>query len=344
MADKSVAAVILNYNTRNFLEKFLPAVLHTSYSNFKVVVIDNASTDDSVAFMQESYPEIQLIVLEKNFGFAGGYNEGLKQVSADYFILLNSDVEVTPQWVSPIIEVMEADQKIAAAQPKIRSYREGHLFEYAGASGGFIDSLAFPFCRGRVFDHCEQDHGQYNETREVFWASGAAMFVRSSIWNEVGGLDADYFAHMEEIDLCWRLKNRGYKIMVVPESVVYHVGGGTLTRESPRKTLLNFRNALVTMLKNMGAGELIWKIPAKLVLDGIAGIRFFLTGQWSNTLAIIRAHFLFYKGFFYWLGKRKEARGVQDFNQVGKMTGSVVFAYFIRRKTRFDQLDAHIRK
>lgn len=344
MAEKSVAAVILNYNTRNYLEQFLPAVLKTQYANFRVVVIDNASTDDSVAFMQSSYPDIQLVVLDKNYGFAGGYNVGLKEVQADYYILLNSDVEVTPNWVEPIIRVMESDSQIAAAQPKLRSYREGHLFEYAGAAGGFIDSLGYPFCRGRVFSHCEQDHGQHDSPREVFWASGAAMFIRRSLWEEVGGLDADYFAHMEEIDLCWRLKNRGYKIMAVPESVVYHVGGGTLTRESPRKTLLNFRNALITLLKNMSAGELIWKIPVKLMLDGVAGIKFFVSGQWSNTLAIIRAHFLFYKGFFYWLAKRKEARKNLNPNPVGKMTGSVVFAHFIRRKNRFEQLDARIRK
>ncbi len=344
MAEKSVAAVILNYNTRNYLEQFLPAVLKTQYAHFKVVVIDNASTDDSVDFMQSSYPDIQLVVLDKNYGFAGGYNVGLKEVQADYYILLNSDVEVTPNWVDPIIRVMEADSQIAAAQPKLRSYREGHLFEYAGAAGGFIDSLGYPFCRGRVFSHCEQDHGQHDSIREVFWASGAAMFVRKRVWDEVGGLDADYFAHMEEIDLCWRLKNRGYKIMAVPESVVYHVGGGTLTRESPRKTLLNFRNALITLLKNGSAGELIWKIPVKLVLDGIAGLQFFVSGQWSNTLAIIRAHFLFYKGFLYWLAKRKEARKNLKPNPVGKMTGSVVFAHFIRRKNRFEQLDARIRK
>lgn len=344
MSEPSVAAVILNYNTRNFLEKFLPSVLATHYPNFQVVIIDNASTDDSVEFLKENYAQLQLIVLDKNYGFAGGYNEGLKQVKADYFILLNTDVEVSPNWVKPVIDNMKSDKLIVAAQPKIRSYREPEKFEYAGASGGYIDSLAYPFCRGRVFSKCEKDEGQYDKIREVFWASGAAMFIKAPIWHEVGGLDADYFAHMEEIDLCWRLKNKGYKIMVVPQAVVYHVGGGTLTRESPRKTLLNFRNALITMVKNMSAGELLWKIPIKLVLDGIAGAQFFFTGQWSNTLAILRAHFIFYKGLPYWISKRKNTRKDLKINAVGKMTGSVVFAHFIRKKSRFNQLDAHIRK
>jgi GT2 family glycosyltransferase len=204
MSQPSVAIAILNYNTRNYLEKFLPALFQNTYANSRVVVIDNASTDDSVAFIKAHYPEIQLIVLNKNYGFAGGYNEGLKQVQADYFVLLNSDVEVPRTWIEPVVAALEANPDAAAAQPKILSYREGHLFEYAGASGGFIDSFGFPFCRGRIFDTCEKDEGQYNDIREVFWASGAAMFIRAPVWNEIKGLDADYFAHMEEIDLCWR--------------------------------------------------------------------------------------------------------------------------------------------
>jgi len=269
MSPKVVVA-ILNFNTRNFLEKFLPSVWHTDYPNYEVLIIDNASTDDSIEYLNSTHPELKVISLPKNLGFAGGYNEGLKGIEGDYFVLLNSDVEVTPGWMNPVIQHMELDKQVAASMPKLLSYREGHLFEYAGASGGFIDRFGFPFCRGRVFDTCEKDESQYNDIREVFWASGAAMFIRSKVWTEMGGLDADYFAHMEEIDLCWRIKNKGYKVTCVPDGRVYHLGGGTLTRESPRKTKLNFRNALITLVKNMSLAELIWKIPVKLLLDGIA--------------------------------------------------------------------------
>lgn len=339
-----MAVAILNYNTRNFLERFLPSIVHSSYTNMRLVVIDNASTDDSVAFVKAHYPEAQLIVLPKNLGFAGGYNEGLKQVKADYYVLLNSDVEVPRSWIEPVIHHLESDPQLAAAQPKILSYREAHMFEYAGASGGFIDSFGYPFCRGRIFDHIEKDESQYNDIQEVFWASGCAMFIKAALWKEMKGLDADFFAHMEEIDLCWRLKNRGYKIAVVPESRVYHVGGGTLTRENPRKTLLNFRNSLIFLVKNMSIAELIWKIPIKLVLDGIAGIRFFLTGQWSNTIAIIRAHFLFYAFLPYFLNKRREARKNLQPNPVGKMSGSIVWSYFVASKKTYPRVQSRIRK
>lgn len=327
-----VAVAILNYNTRNYLEKFLPSVYASDYPNLKVVLIDNASTDDSVDFMRQNYPEAEIIQLEKNHGFAGGYTIGLRGVKADYFVLLNSDVEVPRNWIKPVIDIMEADKMIAVAQPKMLSYREGHMFEYAGASGGFIDAFGYPFCRGRIFDSCEKDEGQYNDTREIFWASGAALFIKSPIWEEIGGLDPDFFAHMEEIDLCWRLKNRGYKIVIVPQSYVYHVGGGTLSRENPRKTMLNFRNNLICLFKNMGTGELLWKIPVKLVLDGIAGAMYFFTGKWSSTLAIVRAHFFFYRHLFYWIGKRKQTRASLNPNPTGKYKGSIVFAYFVLRK------------
>jgi GT2 family glycosyltransferase len=339
-----VAIAVLNYNTRHYLEKFLPSVFRSSYPDFKVVVIDNASTDDSVEFIKREYPQAELVCLDKNYGFAGGYNEGLKHVLADYFILLNSDVEVPRTWIEAVVDAMEKEPLAAAAQPKILSYRDGHLFEYAGASGGFIDSFGFPFCRGRIFDLCEEDKGQYNETREIFWASGAAMFVKSEAWRAMKGLDADFFAHMEEIDFCWRLKNKGYKVLAVPASRVYHVGGGTLNRENPRKTKLNFRNALIAMTKNMALAELAWKLPVKLCLDGLAGIRFFLAGQWSNTLAIVQAHFAFYRGLWYWLGKRKESRSNMQPNHRGKMRGSVVWQYYIAGKKHFDQVDGKIRK
>lgn len=343
MSPKVVVA-ILNYNTRNFLEKFLPSVWHTDYPNYEVLIIDNASTDDSLEYLSTTHPELKVVSLPKNLGFAGGYNEGLKGIEGDYFVLLNSDVEVTPGWMNPVIQHMELDKQVAASMPKLLSYREGHLFEYAGASGGFIDRFGFPFCRGRVFDTCEKDESQYNDIREVFWASGAALFIRSKVWTEIGGLDADYFAHMEEIDLCWRLKNRGYKVTCVPDGRVYHLGGGTLTRESPRKTKLNFRNALITLVKNMSLAELIWKIPVKLVLDGIAGMRFFIGGQWGNTIAIIQAHFLFYAGLPYWIAKRKESRTKLKPNKTGIYKGSIIWAYFIRRKKHFADLETSITK
>lgn len=341
MSPKVVVA-ILNYNTRNFLEKFLPSLFHTDYPNYEILVIDNASTDDSVVYMKEQHPEIRVIELEKNHGFAGGYNEGLKGIDGDYYVLLNSDVEVVPNWLNPVIQHMELDVMVAASMPKILSYREGHMFEYAGAAGGFMDKFAYPFCRGRIFDTLEKDESQYNTIREVFWASGAAMVIRRKLWEEMEGLDADYFAHMEEIDLCWRLKNKGYKITCVPDAKVYHVGGGTLTRESPRKTRLNFRNALITMIKNMSGSELLWKIPVKLILDGLAGVHFLIKGQWSNTFAIIQAHFLFYAGLPHWISKRKITRKNLKPNKIGTLKGSIVWRHFALRKTKFSQLDANI--
>lgn len=333
-----VAVAILNYNTRNYLEKFLPSVMASTYANTHVVVIDNASNDGSADFIQQHYPGVQLVVLPRNYGFAGGYNEGLKHVNADYFVLLNSDVEVTPGWIDPVIAQMEADATIAAVQPKILSYKEGHLFEYAGAAGGYIDALGYPFCRGRVFDECEKDTGQYNTIEEIFWATGAAMFIRATAWQEVEGLDADFFAHMEEIDMCWRLKNRGYRILVNPASRVYHVGGGTLTRENPRKTQLNFRNALIFLVKNLPLGQLWWKLPVRMVLDGVAGLHYFIKGQWSNTFAILKAHVYFYRGMRTWFGKRKSAMPGARPGLTGIFPGSIVFAHYVLRKKKFSDL------
>ncbi|MBI1222186.1 MAG: glycosyltransferase [Bacteroidetes bacterium] len=338
MSPKVVVA-ILNYNTRAFLEKFIPALKHTDYPNFEILVIDNASTDDSLDFLKKYHPEIRQVALNRNYGFAGGYNEGLKNIDGDYYVLLNSDVEVVPNWLNPVIQHMELELDVAASMPKILSYRDGHLFEYAGAAGGFIDRFAYPFCRGRIFDVVEKDNSQYNSIRDVFWASGAAMVVRRKIWEELKGLDADYFAHMEEIDLCWRMKNRGYRVTCVPDGKVYHVGGGTLTRENPKKTRLNFRNTLITMTKNMDAGELLWKMPVKLVLDGLAGILFLSKGQWKNTWAIVQAHFLFYSRLSYWISKRKESRTMHHSNRVGMLKGSIVWQHFIRRKNSFKEIE-----
>jgi hypothetical protein len=334
----SVLVAILNFNTKGFLEKFIPAVKASTYSNFEILLIDNGSSDDSLSFMRSHHADVRIKALPKNLGFAGGYVAGLQDETADYFVLLNTDVEVPPHWIEPVVSAMELDENIAAAQPKILSYNEAHLFEYAGAAGGLMDIFAYPFCQGRLFNHCEKDNGQYNPQREIFWASGAALFIKSKYWLKSGGLDVDFFAHMEEIDLCWRLKNMGYKIIYVPDSRIYHVGGGTLARENPRKTELNFRNALICMVKNMSWQELIWKTPIKLVLDGLGGFHFLLKGQWRSTLAIIKAHFAFHGRLWYWLKKRKQVERIKHPNNAGRYRGSVVYAYFIKKRTLVSDL------
>lgn len=312
MGQPSVAVVILNYNSKPLLQQFLPSVLAHS-QGAKIYVADNASTDDSVSFLEEQYPQLQLIKLPRNAGFAGGYNEALKQVSADYFVLLNSDVEVAAGWIEPVIALMEKNRSIAACQPKLLAYKEKDSFEYAGACGGFIDKYAYPFCRGRIFNELEKDRGQYNDTREVFWATGACMFVRANVYNELGGFDADYFAHMEEIDLCWRMKNTGNKIFVVPSSVVYHLGGGTLNALSPQKTFLNFRNNLITFTKNYPGARWLWILVLRLVLDGIAGIKFLFEGRALHTWAVIRAHWSYYFSLGTTLRKRREMRAKNNY-------------------------------
>lgn len=288
-----VAVVILNYNGRKYLETFLPSVIEHSAS-FEIIVADNASTDDSVSFIRNTFPSIKILQNTDNQGFAGGYNTALQHISAEYYVLLNSDVEVTPNWIKPIIDLMDSDKSIAACQPKIRSFTEKTHFEYAGAAGGYIDWLGYPFCRGRVFDTYEEDLGQYNDTKEVFWATGACMFVRASVFNEMGGFDANFFAHMEEIDLCWRIKNAGNKIFYCSNSTVFHVGGGTLHKSNPRKTFLNYRNGLAMLYKNLPSNKLFFTILLRLILDGISGIKLLLGGSFSDFFAIIKAHFAFY--------------------------------------------------
>lgn len=281
------------------MEQFLPSVLATTYPNIEIVVADNGSTDDSLIFLKNEYPSVTVLSNSTNEGFAGGYNWALKRVEAQYYVLLNSDVEVTPDWINPIIQLMESDQLVAACQPKICAYHNKHLFEYAGASGGWIDFLGYPFSRGRVFDVCEQDNGQYNDIAPIFWASGAAMFIRSSVFHEMNGFDPYFFAHQEEIDLCWRIQLKGYKIMACPSSLVYHVGAGTLPRGG-KKVLLNFRNNLIMICKNLPSNELIWKLPFRIVLDSISAWKGLLNGDIWFFTAIIRAHL----GFFYWLISR----------------------------------------
>jgi len=331
-----VAVVILNWNGRFFLEQFLSSVYNSSYPNLEVVVGDNASSDDSLEFVRENFPKVSIIENDQNYGFAGGYNRVLSQVSADYFVLLNSDVEVSPHWIEPVIRLMESDPTIAAAQPKLRAYHHKHLFEYAGAAGGFIDRFGYPFCRGRIFDEVEQDHTQYNTATEIFWASGAALFIRTDKWFESGGLDADFFAHQEEIDLCWRLKNSGYKIMYCPESVVYHVGGGTLNAESPFKTYLNFRNNLVMIQKNMPAFRAYVVIAIRFVLDFLSLIKFVIDGKTKNAKAISKAHVNFLRNFRK--NHQKRLKSFDKINTAGWYRGSIVFDFFVLGKRVFSKL------
>src|ERR1022692_4022740 len=269
-----IAIVILNWNGKRLLEQFLPKVIEYSKGIAEVVIADNDSKYDSVEFLRTNYPELRLIINHENGGFAKGYNDALKHVEADYYILLNSDVEVTKDWIKPIINLMENDKGIAACQPKMLYYKNKEKFEYAGAAGGFIDHWGYPFCQGRMFGNLETDHGQYNESCEVFWSTGACMFVRADVFHKLNGFDEEFFAHMEEIDLCWRIHNAGYKVMYCPQSEVYHVGGGTLPKNNPRKTYLNFRNNLLMIFKNAPKKDL-WKICLlRLILDGVAGTKF----------------------------------------------------------------------
>ncbi|MCC6372959.1 MAG: glycosyltransferase family 2 protein [Bacteroidia bacterium] len=340
MNNPIVAVVILNYNGKTFLQKFLPSVIKHS-PNAIIYIADNGSSDDSLGFVTTNFPDVKTIQNGGNYGYAKGYSLALKQITADYFVLLNSDVEVTENWLNPVIDLMETDKKIAACQPKILDYQNKQLFEYAGAAGGFIDKYAYPFCRGRLFNHIEEDHLQYNNAFEVFWATGACLFVRASAFWHCGGLDDDYFAHMEEIDLCWRMKNFGFKIYVQPQSVIYHVGGGTLNKLSKRKTFLNFRNNLTTLTKNHPPKNLLPKIIFRMVLDGVAAFKFLLDGQPKHFFAVIRAHFAYYAWLPKILTKRKQLQNTKDFkycfNHIYK--GNVVAEYFIRGKKKFTDLN-----
>lgn len=302
---KKVAVVILNYNGKAFLEKFLPTVIKNNAEFSEIIVADNASTDDSVTFMEKQFPTIRLIQNNKNGGFSKGYNDALKLIEAEYYVLLNSDIEVTSGWIEPIIALMDTDQTIAACQPKILSFHNKTHFEYAGAGGGFIDRFGYPFCRGRIFQSIEVNEGQFDDTTEVFWASGACLFVRADLYHRFGGLDNDFFAHMEEIDFCWRMKNNGYKIMYCGKSTVYHIGGGTLPKISSRKTYLNFRNNLSLLYKNLPDGSLYYVIFMRLFLDGIASFKFLAQGGFGDFLAVLRAHSHFYRKIPSLKAKRK---------------------------------------
>ena len=333
---KRVAVVILNYNGKKFLEVFLPNVIaNTNAELADIVVADNASTDGSVEFMRERFPDIRLIVNGSNGGFATGYNLALRQIEAEYYVLLNSDIEVTPQWIEPVIALMDSDPQIAACQPKILSYYDKTKFEYAGAAGGFIDRYGYPFCRGRLFQHLEEDNGQYDDACEVFWATGACMFVRSDLYLKNGGLDDSFFAHMEEIDFCWRMKNLGYKIYCCPQSKVYHIGGGTLPKSSARKTYLNFRNNLSLLYKNLPSCVFL-TLAYRVLLDWVAAFKFLFGGGLADFWAVIRAHFDFYKR----IPAIRKARKELPHRQVGQMyRKNIVFENFLKGKKKYSDLD-----
>ncbi|MGZ3755059.1 MAG: glycosyltransferase family 2 protein [Mucilaginibacter sp.] len=344
-----VAVVILNWNGKKHLKQFLPSVLTSVWPNMEIVVGDNASTDGSVELVQHEFPSVTIIQNDDNYGFTGGYNKVLEQVNADYFILLNSDVEVFPGWIEPVVQLMESDPMIAVAAPKIKSYMQKDHFEHAGAAGGFIDVLGYPFCRGRIVSEIEEDHGQYQQSGEVFWASGAAMFIKKKYWVEAGGFDERFFAHMEEIDLCWRLKNRGYKIMYCAQSEVFHVGGGTLNTENPFKTYLNFRNNLLLLKKNLPYWRSVIIISTRLWLDLMALIRFLNEGKRKDAWAVSKAHQNFFRNLFkranpkdgrhLAISAAQQSKITYNRKLTGMYKGSIIADFFIKKKYKFTDLD-----
>jgi GT2 family glycosyltransferase len=333
--------VILNWNGSHHLRRFLPSVVkHSNYDWAEIVVADNYSDDDSCKVVEQEFPEIKLFRLDKNYGFAEGYNQSLKNNNADYFLLLNSDVEVTENWLQPMVKIMDSNPLIGACQPKIMSLQHPGEFEYAGASGGFIDRYGYPFCRGRMVNIQEHDSGQYENPLSVFWASGAAMVVRGNIWHEMGGFDADFWAHMEEIDLCWRMKNRGFKVVVCPESKVYHLGGGSLSYGSPQKIYLNFRNNLFLLYKNLPKGKLYGTLFKRMILDGVAAFQFLLTGQFKAFIRVLGAHRDFYQSLKKLRQKRKELLPqITTTNHPEIYKGSLIFDFFIAKKRKFSSLN-----
>lgn len=328
------AIVILNWNGEQLLEQFLPSIVSFSAEIAEVYVADNASTDNSIAFVKKNFPSVTIIQNKENGGYAQGYNDALKEIDADILCLINSDVEVTQHWIPPVLDVFEKYPNTAIIQPKILDHKQKTHFEYAGAGGGFIDLFGYPYCRGRVFNALEEDKGQFNDTTDIFWASGACFFIRADVFKKLQGFDEDYFAHQEEIDLCWRVQNEGYTIKYAGASTVYHVGGATLEESNPRKTFLNFRNSLLNVVKNVPKEWFLFVVFSRLILDGIAGIKFILELRPIHTWAIIKAHFSFYKNFNKFLKKRKKLQKKSDYN----LHTSIVWQYFILGRKKFNQL------
>lgn len=325
--------VILNWNGRHHLERFLPSVVATTPADVEIVVADNGSDDDSVEFLRRRFPTVGIVQLDRNYGFAEGYNRALDRLTADYFVLLNSDVETTAGWCEPLIRLLDSDEMIAAASPKILSYNDKTKFEYAGASGGFIDCLGYPFCRGRILSTVETDSGQYDDVRDVFWASGACMIVRSDVYRKSGGLDARFFAHMEEIDFCWRVQLFGYRVAVEPQGVVYHLGGGTLSDTSDRKVYLNFRNSLAMLYKNLPARRGPAVIFVRMILDGCSAIVYLLQGKKHFFRAVFRAHSDFRKWKPQLKVQRAEILAAKVTKSQNIYRSSIILRYIFGRRT-----------
>jgi len=321
---KKIAVVVLNWNGVNLLEQFLPSIIAFS-DEATIYVADNASNDTSISFIKENYPIIKIIQNSENYGFANGYNIALQQVEEEYYALVNSDIEVTKNWLTPILSLFESEKEIAIIQPKILDYKNKEYFEYAGAAGGFIDKYGYPFCRGRIFETTEKDHHQYDDEKDIFWASGACFFIKKEVYRKLNGFDGDFFAHQEEIDLCWRAFHLGYKTKYTSKSNVYHVGGATLNEGNPKKTFLNFRNSLLMLVKNLPKNKLLPIIFIRLVLDGIAGIKFIFQGKFKHFLAILKAHFYFYHLISRNLKKRNKVQTENYFH-----SKSIVYTYFVK--------------
>ncbi len=335
-----VAIVILNWNGETLIKEFLPQVVKNSvHQGVQVFVADNASSDKSLEIIDRDFPSVKVIKLDQNYGFTGGYNRALKQVNAEYVVLLNSDVAPAENWIEPLIKELDENPQTAICAPKIKSYRNLDLFEYAGAAGGYIDRYGFPFCKGRIFNEIEKDMGQYNRSANIFWASGAAMMIRKDLYFDSDGLDEDFFAHMEEIDLCWRLKNRGWNIRYVADSEVFHLGGATLDYNNPRKVYLNFRNNLFLLTKNLPKNKLFVKLIQRMLLDGIASVKFLLTGEFRNFYSVLLAHIKFYMNFKIMYKKRKlnqKLNITQNHKEI--YPHSIVAQFFIHKKTNFQDL------
>ena len=335
---EKVALVLLSYN-RTYLERFLPFVVKTDYPDFRLIIVDNASTDDTLDFLKKEYPDIDILHIDVNRGFTNGFVESLNCINAEYYALLTSDVEVPPDWLTPLVEEMEKNEQLGACQPKIKSYKQRDSFEYAGASGGFMDKFGYMFCRGRIFDHVEEDKGQYDMPMNVFWASGAVFLLRSEVYHRVGGFDNDFYAHMEEIDLCWRIQRAGYKIKVVPRSEVYHVGGSVILYGSTEKTYHNYRNNLIMLTKHLPAGRLLWMIPWRILLDWISGLQALVSGRGAETGAMLKAHAHYWRSWFTWLGKREKIISDIPYHDLeGIYNKSIVWQFFIRRNKTYAEL------
>lgn len=324
--------VILNWNGEKHLRRFLPSVIANTPPEIGIVVADNASADSSVELLEKEFPQVEIVRLDANYGFAEGYNRALKMISAEYYILLNSDVETPNGWCQPLIKAMESNPSLAAVAPKLLSYNHREMFEYAGACGGFIDSLGYPFCRGRILGTVEKDSGQYDTARNVFWASGACFACRSDVFHALGGFDGDFFAHQEEIDLCWRMQKAGYTIAVEPASHVFHLGGGTLAA-SPRKNFLNFRNNLAMLYKNLPEGRLHITLSLRMLCDGVSAMVFLLKGEKENFKAVVSAH----KEFRAWIpdlkAKRRKIIEAQKAESAQIYSGSIILRYLAGRRT-----------